>query len=94
MVPVSILRDTGASCSEILKDSVPFLKKTCTGENSVIRSTGGSVTVPLCRLYLNSDLHSGPVIVAVKETLSISGVSFHMCLILLYVLNLCMRTSC
>lgn len=50
----------------------------CTVENIIIKGIGGSITVPLCRLYLNSDLYSGPVTVAVQETLPISGVSFLM----------------
>ena len=51
-VPVQIMRDTGASHSIIVKRSVPFLNETYTGESVVMKGLGGTITVPLCRLYL------------------------------------------
>nr|XP_027213614.1 uncharacterized protein LOC113806650 [Penaeus vannamei] len=77
-VPVSVFRDTGASHSVVLKEAVPFLEDAYTGKYVVVEGFGGCVTVPLCKLYLRTDLVSGPVVVGVHDSLPIKGVSFLM----------------
>nr|XP_027212302.1 uncharacterized protein LOC113805498 [Penaeus vannamei] len=77
-VPVSVFRDTGASHSVVLKEAVPFLEDAFTGKYVVVEGFGGCVTVPLCKLYLRTDLVSGPVVVGVHDSLPIKGVSFLM----------------
>ena len=49
---------------------------THTGDSVVMRGLGGTITVPLCRVYLKSDLVSQPVVVGVQESLPVDGVSF------------------
>ena len=74
-VPVQIMRDTGASHSMIVKGSVSFSNDTYTGDRVVIRGLGETITVPLCSVYLKSDLVSQLVVVWVQESLLVDGVS-------------------
>lgn len=75
-VPVSILRDTGASHSVVVRESIPFVDEVYTGEHVLLKGVGGSTTVPLARLYLKTDLLSQPVTVAVQDSLPVEGVTF------------------
>ena len=77
-VPVSVLRDTGASQSIIVRSSVPFLEQCYTGESVVLRGVGGCVVVPLCRVFLDTNLISRMVIVGVQDALPVEGVTFLM----------------
>ncbi|XP_068229342.1 uncharacterized protein [Palaemon carinicauda] len=77
-VPVRIVRDTCSSNSLIVKGKVPGLEKTFTSDRLVVRSLGGLVTVPLCRLYLHCGLLARYVIVGVVDELPIRGVDFLM----------------
>ncbi|XP_068234180.1 uncharacterized protein [Palaemon carinicauda] len=77
-VPVRIVRDTCSSDSLIVKEKVPGLEKTFTSDRLVVRSLGGLVTVPLCRLYLHCGLLTRYVTVGVVDELPIQGVDFLM----------------
>ncbi|XP_066952544.1 uncharacterized protein [Macrobrachium rosenbergii] len=77
-VPVRIVRDTCSSNSLIVKEKVPGLEKTFTSDRLVVRSLGGLVTVPLCRLYLHCGLLTRYVTVGVVDELPIQGVDFLM----------------
>ena len=73
--PTTILRDTGASQSLILADTLPFSKKTSSGTRVVIQGVECEfVTVPLHNIYLSSDLVNGPVAVGIRQTLHFKGV--------------------
>ncbi|XP_068211743.1 uncharacterized protein [Palaemon carinicauda] len=77
-VPVRIVRDTCSSNSLIVKGKVPGLEKTFTSDRLVVRSLGGLVTVPLCRLYQHCGLLARYVTVGVVDELPIRGVDFLM----------------
>ena len=66
--PITILRDTGASQSLILADTLPFSEKTSSGTSVLIQGVEcGFVNVPLHNIYLSSDLVKGPVAVGVRQ---------------------------
>ena len=74
-IPIKILRDTGASQSLILADTLPFSEKTSTGTSVLIQGVEcGFVNVPLHNIYLSSDLVSGPVAVGIRPSLPFKGV--------------------
>ena len=73
--PITILRDTGASQSLILADTLPFSEKTSSGTSVLIQGVEcGFVNVPLHNIYLSSDLVKGPVAVGSRQTLPFKGV--------------------
>ena len=73
--PITILRDTGASQSRILADTLPFSEKTSSGTSVLIQGVEcGFVNVPLHNIYLSSDLVNGPVAVSIRQTLPFKGV--------------------
>ena len=73
--PITILRDTGASQSLILADTLPFSEKTSSGTSVLIQGVEcGFVNVPLHNIYLSSDLISGPVAVGIRPSLPFKGV--------------------
>ncbi|KAK4326389.1 hypothetical protein Pmani_003105 [Petrolisthes manimaculis] len=74
-VPVQILRDTGAAQTLLLEGVLPLSSHTSTGSGVLLQGVGGMVHVPLHRIRLNSGIVSGPVIVGVKSTLPVEGVS-------------------
>ena len=54
--PITILRDTGASQSLILADTMQFSEKTSSGTSVLIQGAEcGFVNVPLHNIYLSSD---------------------------------------
>ena len=66
--PSTILRDTGASQSSILADTLPFSEKTSSGTSVLIQGVEcGFVNVPLHNIYLSSDLVNGPVAVGIRQ---------------------------
>ena len=74
--PVRILRDTGATQTLLLKDTLPFDMSSATGESVIVQGVeGGFINVPLHRVNLVSDIVSGSVVVGVMETLPVKGVS-------------------
>ena len=73
--PITILRDTGASQSLILADTLPFSEKTSSGTSVLIQGVEcGFVNVPLHNIYLSSDLVNDPVAVGIRQTLPFKGV--------------------
>ena len=73
--PIRILRDTGASQSLILADTLPFSEKSSSGTNVLIQGVEcGFVSVPLHNVCLSSDLVSGPVAVGIRPSLPFKGV--------------------
>ena len=74
-IPIKILRDTGASQSLILADTLPFSEKTSSGTSVLIQGVEcGFVNVPLHNIYLSSDLVTGLVAVGVRPSLPFKGV--------------------
>ena len=73
--PIKILRDSGASQSLILADTLPFSEKTSIETSVLIQGVEcGFVYVPLHNIYLSSDLVSGPVAVGIRPPLPFKGV--------------------
>ena len=73
--PIKILRDTGASQSLILADTLPFSEKTSSGTSVLIQGVEcGFVNVPLRNIYLSSDLVMGLVAVGIQPSLPFKGV--------------------
>ena len=73
--PIKILRDTGASQSLILADTLPFSEKTSSGTSVLIQGVEcGFVNVPLHNIYLSSDLVTGLVAVGIRPSLHFKGV--------------------
>ena len=74
--PIKIMRDTCCAQSMILEGSLPFSEVSATGENVLIQGIGmDSISVPLHRINLKSDLISCTVIVGVRPELPVKGVS-------------------
>ena len=74
--PVTILRDTGASQSLLLEGILPLSNATATGKSILLRGVElGCLDVPLHLIDLKSDLVSGPVVVGVRPTLPLEGIS-------------------
>ncbi|KAK3106188.1 hypothetical protein FSP39_014556 [Pinctada imbricata] len=75
-LPVQILRDTGAAQTLLLEGSLPLSEHTFTGRSVLLQGVElGVIDVPLHKIYLKSDLITGPVIVGVRPTLPVQGVS-------------------
>ena len=73
--PIKILRDTGASQSLILADTLPFSEKTFSGTSVLIQGVEcGFINVPLHNIYLSSDLVTGLVAVGIRPSLPFKGV--------------------
>ena len=73
--PIKILRDTGASQSLILADTLPFSEKTSSGTSVLIQGVEcGFINVPLHSIYLSSDLVTGLVAVGIRPSLPFKGV--------------------
>lgn len=74
-VPVSILRDTGAAQSVLLEGVMALPESTSLETSTLLKGLGGVFqTVPLHKLYLNSDLVCGEVILGVVPSLPVEGV--------------------
>lgn len=74
-VPVRILRDTGAMDSFILESILPFSVQSETGNSVLVRGMGlNTLTVPLHKVKLHSDLVTGEVVVGLRPALPIEGV--------------------
>ena len=73
--PIKILRDTGASQSLILPDTLPFSEKTSSGTSVLIQGVEcGFVNAPLQNMYLSSDLVTDVVAVGIRPSLPFKGV--------------------
>ena len=75
--PIKILRDTGASQSLILADTLPFSEKASSGTSVLIQGVEcGFVNVPFHNFYLSSDLVTGLVAVSIRPALPFKGFHF------------------
>ena len=75
-VKVSILRDTGASQSLLLRSKLPKGVIEATRETVMIEGIGGKrVKIPLCKVTLKSQWKNGPIKVGVVEKLPMKGIS-------------------
>ena len=75
-VEVSILRDTGASQSLLLRNKLPKGVIEATRETVMIEGIGGKrVKIPLCKITLKSQWKKGPIKVGVVEKLPMKGIS-------------------
>ena len=73
--PIKILRDTGASQSLILADTLPCSERTSSGTRVLIQGVEcGFINVPLHNIYLSSDLVTGLVAVVIRPSLPFKGV--------------------
>ena len=69
--PIKILRDTGASQSLLLSDTLSFSEESSVGASVLIREINCSEygPVPLHTAYLKSNLVTGPVNVGIQPSL-------------------------
>ena len=75
-VKVSILRDTGASQSLLLRSKLPKGVIEATRETVMIEGIGGKrVKIPLCKITLKSQWKTGPIKVGVVDKLPMKGIS-------------------
>ena len=75
-VEVSILRDTGASQSLLLRSKLPKRVIEATRETVMIEGIGGKrVKIPLCKITLKSQWKDGPIKVGVVDKLPMKGIS-------------------
>ena len=75
-VEVSILRDTGASQSLLLRNKLPKGVIEATRETVMIEGIGGKrVKIPLCKITLKSQWKNGPIQVGVVDKLPMKGIS-------------------
>ena len=75
-VEVSILRDTGASQSLLLRKKLPKGVIEATRETVMIEGIGGKrVKIPLCKITLKSQWKNGPIQVGVVDKLPMRGIS-------------------
>ena len=73
-VPVTVLRDSAARISLVLREYVP--SPDCyTGETVILEGTTGASGSPLCKVFLKSDLVTDFVKLAVVDSLPTDGVS-------------------
>nr|XP_055071458.1 uncharacterized protein LOC129451930 [Misgurnus anguillicaudatus] len=74
-VPVKILRDTGSSESFILQSVLPFSEVSSEGRDVLIKGIGlNTLSVPLHRVNLTSELVCGEVTLGVRPSLPVDGV--------------------
>ena len=75
-VPIRILRDTGATQSLLVEGILPLSEDTATGNQVLIQGVElGIVSVPLHSIHLESELVTGDVVVGLRPTLPMAGVS-------------------
>ena len=73
---ICVLRDTGASQSLLLEGVLPLNNSSYTGSNVLLQGIElGVASVPLHVINLKTNLVSGPVMVGIRPSLPIQGVS-------------------
>ena len=83
-IPITILRDTGASQSLLAEGVAPLSDETAIGDNVLISGVElGFASVPLHKVFLKSDLFCVHVMVGVRPDLPVKGVSLLLAYILL-----------
>ena len=75
-IPIKILRDTGASQSLILTNTLPFSTQSYSGKNVLIKGVHSSEysPIPLHNIKLHSDLVSGDVVIGIIDSLPFDGI--------------------
>ena len=74
--PIKVMRDTCCGQSMILEDTLPFGHESSTGTNALIQGIGmDTISVPLHKMNLKSDLVSGTVTIGIRSELPVKGVS-------------------
>jgi hypothetical protein len=74
--PITILRVTGTSQSLLLEGILPLSESSATGKSILLRGVElGCIGVPLHIIEIKPDLVSGPVVVGVRPTLPLEGIS-------------------
>ena len=74
--PVTILRDTGASQSLVLESVLPFSDQSDTGTNVLLQGVElGTISVPLHKVFLRCSLKTGPVVIGVRSSLPVRGIT-------------------
>ena len=74
--PVTILRDTGASQSLVLESVLPYSDKSATGLNVLLQGVElGTISVPLHKVFLRYSLKTGPVVIGVRSSLPVRGIT-------------------
>ena len=77
LIPVRILRDTGASLSLLLHGVLPLSGESKIGTSVLVRGFEmGSIIVPLQQIELKSNVLIGSVAVGVHRSLPVPGVTF------------------
>ena len=75
-IEVSILRDTGASQSLLLREKLPKGVIEATRETVLVEGIGGKrMKIPLCTITLKSQWKTGPIQVSVVDKLPMKGIS-------------------
>ena len=75
-IPVKILRDTRATQTLILDSVFPFSSESFTGNSVLLQGLElGTVQVPLHKLELSSDIVPGSVVVGLRPSLPVKGIS-------------------
>ena len=75
-IPVQILRDTGAAQTLLLEGVLPLSEETSAGGSVLLQGVGPDIIdVPLHRIFLKSSLVTGPVVVGVRPTFPMQGIS-------------------
>ena len=75
-IPIKMLRDTGATQTLILDSVLSFSSESFTGSSILLQGIKlGTVQVPLHNLELSSEIVSGSVVVGLRPSLPVPGVS-------------------
>jgi len=74
--PVHVLRDTSASQSLLLEGVLPLSESTYLGSNVLLLGVElGVLSVPLHVVHLTTELVCGPVMIGVRASLPVPGIS-------------------
>ena len=72
--PINVFRDTGAFQSLIRADALPLDANTATGQEIQIADMCGTLRVPLHKIFLDSKVWSGEILVGKVQKLPIEGI--------------------
>ena len=76
MVPISILRDTGATQSLLVQGIIDLSPATYLKASTPVKGVGGGfISAPLHRIFLESNIVNGPVVVGIVPSLPVEGVA-------------------
>ncbi|XP_076035252.1 uncharacterized protein LOC143021537 [Oratosquilla oratoria] len=72
---IKLLRDTGSALSRITKDVAALIDACYTGNWVLVNGLTGGSRIPICQVYLRSDVRTGYAQVGVVDKLPVEGVS-------------------